>query len=143
MSNVDFSECNITVVDDDPLIREMLVDFLEELGVQNIFQAENGEEGLNHIVRDDLKTDLIICDLAMPKMDGFEFVSNLRSNDNYEVANTPVLILTGHIEMEKVKKAVELGIHGYLKKPVMINALEQKMIRAQTAPPISRSRLAR
>jgi len=143
MTDVDFSACNITVIDDEPFIRKVLVKILGDIGVRNILLAENGQEGLEVIFGADAKTDLIICDLEMPKMDGFEFVSRLRANEDPNIAATPVLILTGHIDQENVEKAVNLGIHGYLKKPIKKDALEQRMIRALTTPAIDASRLRR
>lgn len=76
-------------------------------------------------------------------MDGFEFVAKLRAHENPDIANLPVLILTGHIDQENVEKAVKLGIHGYLKKPINKVTLEQRMIRALTAPPIDANRIRR
>lgn len=143
MSNVDFSTCNIIVIDDEALIRKFLVLFLKGLGIQDVFQAENGQKGLELVSEKGAITDLIICDLSMPEMDGFDFVAGLRADQDPDIAAIPVLILTGHIEQEHVEKAVTLGIHGYLKKPIDKVALEKRMIRALTAPPIDVKRLKR
>jgi CheY-like chemotaxis protein len=143
VGNVNLSSCNVAIVEDDQLVRAALIDDLKELGIHNIVEAENGQDGLDLVADSDGSTDLIICDLSMPKMDGFEFVSRLRANDSDEIASIPVLVLTGHIELENVQKAVSLGIHGYLRKPVKIGVLEQKLIRSQSAPPINSGRLSR
>jgi YesN/AraC family two-component response regulator len=143
MPSVDFSTCNIIVIDDETLIRQFLALFLKGLGIQNTFQAENGHKGLELVSSKGAMTDLIICDLSMPEMDGFDFVANLRADQDPNIAAIPVLILTGHIEQENVEKAVTLGIHGYLRKPIDKVALEKRMIRALTAPPIDVKRLKR
>lgn len=143
MTDFDFSNCNILVIDDEPMFRDILVEILHEVGVNTIFEADNGQAGLDTIAAAGRHADLIICDLTMPNMDGFEFVAKLRDHEDSNIASIPVLILTGHIEQENVEKAVELGIHGYLKKPILIDTLVQKMIRAQVAPPINAKRLAR
>ena len=79
--------------------------------------------------------DLVICDLEMPEMDGFAFVRRLRAMVG-EVSKLPVLILTGHNEEKSVRDAVELGIDGYLLKPVSGKDLEQKINEAILSPMI-------
>lgn len=143
MGSVNLSKCSVTVVDDEQLVREALIDDLNELGIYKVVEAENGQDGLDLVLGSDGRIDLIICDLSMPKMDGLEFISRLRASEREEVASIPVLFLTGHIELEYVRKAVQLGIHGYLRKPVKISQLEQKLIRSQSSPPINSTRLSR
>lgn len=143
MAEIDFSSCNITIIDDEIFVRQLLVKVLADLGVQCVYEAGNGQEALAVLSGVGAQTHLIICDLEMPEMDGFEFVAALRSNPDPDIATLPVLILTGHIEQENVQKAVELGIHGYLKKPINKTSLAQRMNRALTAAPIDKTRLRR
>jgi two-component system chemotaxis response regulator CheY len=143
MAEFDFSSCNITVIDDEAFVRQLLVKVLTDIGVQCVYEAENGRDALAVLSGLGAATNLIICDLEMPEMDGFEFVSTLRADDDPDLSSLPVLILTGHIEQEYVEKAVVLGIHGYLKKPINKTSLEQRMVRALTAAPIDARRLKR
>ena len=128
----------ILAIDDEELVRFTIREMLGAKG-HEVSLAANGEEGMALLAG----VDLVICDLEMPAMDGFEFVERLRADEKSKNSNIPVLILTGHIEKESVEKSVNLGIHGYLKKPFSEDSLEQKVIRALFAPAIDPKRLKR
>jgi len=87
--------------------------------------------------------DVIICDLEMPTMNGFEFVERLRSLPETDRAVIPVVILTGHSDEEHVKRAVSLGINGFLVKPIAKQALEDRLSKAIMSPPIDPTRINR
>ncbi|OQW91607.1 MAG: hypothetical protein BWK79_16500 [Beggiatoa sp. IS2] len=79
----------VMIVEDDELIREVLGEMLKSDGWR-IFKAENGQVALEHL--DDKKPALIILDLMMPTMDGFEFIARLRENEKW--GTIPVVVLT-------------------------------------------------
>ncbi len=124
---------NILVIDDEPFIRNLIARLLRDLGVRKVVEAKDGAEGLNKV---SLHIDLIICDLEMPNMDGFEFVRQLRTLDSIPKPTVPVLILTGHGDENSVRGAIDLGINGYLVKPVSKQALESRISKAVTSPMI-------
>ncbi len=136
MAEIDMKRLRILVIDDEPFMLKLIVRVLNELEVSEVTTAEDGSEGLNEIEQSRKDFDLIICDLEMPRMDGFEFVGNLRKSPDSASARTPVLILTGHSHEEAVQKTVELGIHGFLAKPVSKGSLEKRIIAALKSPPI-------
>ena len=140
MTKVDMKSLNILVIDDEPFIRTLVVRLLRDLGVQKIIEAGDGAEGLKKV---SLQTDLIICDLEMPNMDGFEFVSKLRTLDSVPRPTVPVLILTGHGDENSVRGAIDLGINGYLVKPVSKQALESRINKAVSSPMIDPGMLPR
>ena len=141
MGKVDIKKLKFLVIDDLPFTRQIIVRLLEELGVETVSVAADGAEGLT-IFDDSVDGfDLIICDLEMPNMDGFEFVRNLREKAPLPNADVPVLIVTGHSEPEIVHRAVEAGIHGYLVKPVSKQALEKRIIAAMSSPVIDPDKL--
>ena len=77
-----------------------------------------------------VKPDLVLCDLKMPVMDGFEFIKVLRGEQGLKFKDVPVLVLSGSKDSESLKRAIKLGIQGYLVKPVMIKDLISRMTHA-------------
>ena len=116
-------------------MRQLVRRLLSGLGVDRVRVAVNGSEGLSIVNEFGSDINLVICDLEMPELDGFEFVRQLRGMEG-EVSKLPVLILTGHNEEKSVRDAVELGIDGYLLKPVSGKDLEQKINEAILSPMI-------
>lgn len=108
----------VLIVDDEEDIREVLAEFCEILGAVP-FIAENGEEGLNIFKKE--KLDLIISDLKMPDMDGFEFVEKIRKLDK----NIPIAIISGYIDEIHKNKIVEKGANFYIEKPFKIKDLKE------------------
>jgi DNA-binding response OmpR family regulator len=101
---------NILVVEDDVDIREYLGSLLEE--THQVLYASNGREALS--VLNQHEVDLIISDISMPIMDGFELLRSLR---NEQQNFTPILFLTAHAEKTAVMQALLLGVDGYITKP--------------------------
>jgi DNA-binding response OmpR family regulator len=103
------------IVEDDDLIRERLVKALTFEGYQAM-DAENGRVGLELIDKD--KPDLVICDILMPELGGFDFVSVLRSRP--ETRTVPIIMLTALSERLSQREFMELGADDYLTKPFHI-----------------------
>jgi CheY-like chemotaxis protein len=106
----------ILVVDDDQNMRQLLSLHLRSAG----YEVETAEDGIaaGYAVLYQ-QPDLIICDVFMPHMSGFEFVAALRSDPAQQ--NVPVIFLTTSVEGEA--RGRELGAVGYLRKPVRADAL--------------------
>ena len=136
MAEIDIKRLDILVIDDEPFMRRLITRVLSELELEKVSVAADGAEGLAKINESLNGFDLIICDLEMPNMDGFEFVRKLRETAPSPNADTPVLIVTGHSDPESIKGAVEAGIHGYLVKPISKLALEKRIIAAMSSPVI-------
>ena len=98
----------ILIVDDDPHIRELVSVFLEREGFQT-YEAIDGVDALQKM--DDVKVDMVILDIMMPNMDGFDVCFELRKY--YDI---PVLMLTAKGNITKVK-GFHLGTDDYLVKP--------------------------
>ena len=77
-------------------------------------QAKNGALALEHVIRSQDEFDLIIVDLHMPIMDGFEFVTELKQFPAYN--DIPIIMFTASLHMADVRKATALGIEGYVIK---------------------------
>lgn len=100
----------ILVVDDDQHIRELVRLFLEEAGIDQVMEAENGRKALALVESE--KVDMVILDIMMPEMDGWDLCRELRRY--YEM---PLLMLTAKGETRQVVKGFELGTDDYLVKP--------------------------
>ncbi len=106
----------ILVVDDDQSLRELLRLHLSNAGYE-VRLADDGISAGYMVLRD--RPDLIITDVNMPHMDGFEFIAALRSDTT--VPQVPVIFLTSLTEGDEMGK--ELGAVGYLTKPVRADKL--------------------
>ena len=102
---------NILVADDTANIRRLFEYTLEKNGF-NAYTAENGEKALEIIGSTHI--DLMVLDLMMPKMDGWETLKILRESNS----NLPVLIITAKDNPEDVRKSFLLGTDDYMTKPV-------------------------
>lgn len=112
---------NILVVEDDKNLRKLITTYLQR-NKYNTYEATNGEEALN--VLDQSYIDLIVSDIMMPKMDGYELIKSLREA-KYDV---PILIITAKSEIEDKKEGFLLGADDYMVKPIDI---EEMLLRVQ------------
>jgi len=99
----------ILIVDDEAHIRKVIGGILKRRGY-DIIEAENGVEGLNMFEQ----ADIVITDIHMPKIDGLEFIEEIRTRTDRDV---PIIILTAYSTTEIAIKALKLGAFDYIKKP--------------------------
>lgn len=114
----DFSSCRVLAVDDIPLnlllVKKMLVRFNFQLET-----ASGGQEALDSVARS--KPDLILLDLMMPGIDGYEVIRRLKSNP--DTANIRIIILTALTSGEDVSKGFNMGANDYIMKPIIMERL--------------------
>lgn len=101
----------ILVVDDDKNTRLLLKAVLQAENY-NVFTAENGEQALEVMDREHI--DLVVLDIMMPKMDGYEFTKTLRENDN----NLPILMVSAKQLPADKQKGFLVGTDDYMTKPI-------------------------
>ena len=125
---------DVLLVEDESTLAMIIKDTLEGQGFR-ILLAKDGEEGLQCFFRE--KPDVLVADVMMPRMDGFEMVRCIRQRDR----QTPVLFLTARSTINDVVEGFELGANDYLKKPfgmqeliVRIKALVGRAIRTEDSP---------
>jgi len=110
---------NILIVDDDPDVIDIISLSLKDRDFI-ITGAANGVEALEKLKI--CIPNIIIADINMPKMNGFELIKNLKKEPNY--ANIPIIVLTGtHISKDDESRGITLGATKYLTKPFTIDAL--------------------
>ena len=106
----------ILVVEDDKNLRKLIVTCLEKANY-TVFDTKNGEEALE--LMDRQYVDLIVTDIMMPEMNGYELIKELRdANDN-----TPILIITAKEDIEDKRVGFSLGADDYMVKPINIDEL--------------------
>jgi two-component system chemotaxis response regulator CheY len=102
----------ILTIDDSKTMRDMLMLTLAEAGF-DVLQAVDGQDGLDVLVNE--QVDVVITDINMPRMDGYEVIRQLRSNPNHKTM--PILVLTTESEAEKKNLARDAGATGWMVKP--------------------------
>ena len=103
----------VLLAEDDPDIQKVAKMSLKFAGVAQITVVENGEECLAAVGKE--KPDVILLDVMMPKMDGYETCRRLKEDS--ATKSIPVIFLTAKAQHFEVKKGLELGACGYLTKP--------------------------
>lgn len=102
----------ILTIDDSKTIRDMLMITLAEAGF-DVLQAVDGQDGID--VLGDQRVDVVITDINMPKMDGYEVIRSLRRSPVHK--STPILVLTTESDKDKRNLAREAGATGWMVKP--------------------------
>lgn len=106
----------VLLVEDEPTLAEIIRETLETMDFV-VAVTKDGTEGMQRFF--ELRPDILVTDVMMPKMSGFELVGKIRRTDK----RTPVLFLTAKTTVEDVVKGFELGANDYLKKPFAIQEL--------------------
>jgi flagellar protein FlaH len=109
----------ILVVDDEPQIRHLMDTIFFDAGYY-VVQASNGREALERVQQD--QPDLVLIDVDMPEMNGFEFVRLLRENPS--TGDLPVIMMTGLDAAQGESAALELGVEHYITKPAQPGLVE-------------------
>ena len=106
----------ILVVDDEPSVRDLIADALNLAGYNSI-SAAHGLEALTKLRENQI--DLMILDINMPNMDGYEVLQRMREQGSRK----PVIVLTARLDREDTKRAFELGADDFVRKPFGIEEL--------------------
>lgn len=102
----------LLIIEDEADIRELIAFNLDLCGYE-VLKAADGQEGLDKALKE--RPDLILLDLMLPGMDGFEVCRKIRQRD--EIRNCPIVMLTARSEDENMVKGLELGADDYITKP--------------------------
>jgi len=113
----------ILVVDDFSTMRTIVKKLLEQLGFENIDEAEDGAQAYSKLKEEGY--DFVVTDWNMPNMDGIDLLKKVRSDP--EIKDTPMLMVTAEAEKEKVITAIQAGVNHYIVKPFTAEVLKEKM----------------
>jgi DNA-binding response OmpR family regulator len=106
----------VLIVEDEKTLLSIITDTLESEGF-SMLKACDGNEGLRMFF--DKQPDILVADVMMPKMDGFEMVGKIRKTNK----TTPILFLTARSSIENLVSGFELGANDYLRKPFKMQEL--------------------
>lgn len=109
---------HIVVVEDTADLRTTIVELLRMEGYL-VSYASHGKEAL--VLLREIKPDLIITDLLMPEMNGFDFIARVRENFLWQ--SIPILVFSAMPPRENEKKVLQMGANSYLKKPSTLEGL--------------------
>ncbi|MEK6564797.1 MAG: response regulator [Candidatus Omnitrophota bacterium] len=108
----------ILVVDDDKTVRGFLELFLKTKGFANVVSAENGEDAIKIVEKENIK--LILLDVMLPGMNGVEVLRKIKAINK----DISVIMITGYPDEEKAKEAIREGVYDYIIKPFDLFYLE-------------------
>lgn len=116
----------ILIVDDSSSVLKFVAFGLRNSGFR-VLTASDGMDAIEKMSQTEEKIDMIVTDLNMPNMDGYELIATLRQNPSYR--ETPVIILSSEEGEADIKRGLEVGANSYLIKPfkseVMINEVKK------------------
>ncbi len=113
----------VLVVDDQLTMREVTRLALQEIGIRNIMDAENGKTAFKVVVTQPV--DMIISDFNMPELDGLGLLRAVRGHP--AVRKMPFILVTGRGDSELVTKAAQAGVNNYIIKPFTAETLRGKI----------------
>ncbi len=122
----------VLVIDDEPYMRKVTRTILMAIGVKTILEASDGAAGLD-LARAALP-DLLIIDWEMPLIDGPELVRMIRMPGRFPIPDIPIIILSAHSEHRRVVESARIGANEFVRKPVSIKTLEDRMIAVINRP---------
>ena len=118
------SRYRILIVDDSEMNRMILSEMLK--GEFEILEAENGSVCLDMLSRYEMKISLILLDIVMPEMDGFGVLEYM--NRNNLIKDIPVIMISGEDSGEVIKRAYEMGVSDYIKRPFDMEVVHRRVL---------------
>ena len=121
-----FDRLRVLVVDDNLHSRTLVSAVLRAFGVTTVFEATSGEEGWKILT--ERRCDLVFVDWVMDGMSGLEFSQMIRTAEDSPNQFVPIVMVTGHTSLERVRAARDAGINEFLAKPVSSKSILARLI---------------
>ena len=121
-----FAGHTVLLAEDAPVNREIALVYLEPTGMK-IECAENGRQAVEMFAAEPQRYDLILMDLQMPEMDGYEATHQIRALDITQAKTIPILAMTANVFKEDIERCYEAGMNDHLGKPLNYNLLVDKL----------------
>ncbi|HEY9163652.1 MAG TPA: response regulator [Magnetovibrio sp.] len=125
MADYNLSRLNFLIVDDNKHMRALVKSILHALGVKSVLEAGDGADAFKELRH--FPADVIICDWNMSPLDGLDFVRMVRTASDSPNPFVPIIMLTGHTEMNRVMEARDSGVHEFLAKPISAKKLYSRI----------------
>jgi len=117
---MDSPQKTILSIENDKMIRDMIVDMVESLG-HRCLEAENARSAMEIV--ENQKIDLLLLDIHMPAVRGHQFLRFIR-NRGYDI---PVIILSGYLQADVLNQVKDLDVHGVLAKPIHVKRFAEEV----------------
>lgn len=104
-------KCRVLFAEDQLFFRQLVTQYFKSYGIRSITTAKNGDEALRMLLSNPDKFDIVVSDIEMPVMDGYELISNIRSDP--KLNTIPVMALTTLSSDENIRKGLEIGFDAY------------------------------
>ncbi len=125
MADYDLKALHVLLIEDNINMRDMIKSVLFELGLRTITVAHDGDSAFREIKTTTI--DLVLCDWVMKPINGPMFVKRIRRGKDSPNKYIPIIMLTGHTDIDKVIEARNLGINEFLAKPFTANKLYSRI----------------
>jgi PAS domain S-box-containing protein len=114
------------LVEDNEMNQQIAVELLTSAGVHTVVTG-NGREALERLGEAGARYDMVLMDIQMPEMDGYEATRRIRAQGRF--ADLPIIAMTAHALEEEQKKAAAIGMNGYISKPIDPDAMFETLLR--------------
>lgn len=118
-----YSNKHIIVAEDNEINQRVIAGLLKDTGMRVSIVGDG--ERLLELLESDIEPDLILMDINMPIINGYEATEQIRSSSSYK--NVPILALSADLMDEAIEKAIEVGMQGYIEKPIVIDSFYNKI----------------
>lgn len=119
----------ILIADDDTDDKEFLQEAWKELEFKNpLIFFSNGADVLSYFESGKTTPFLVLCDVNIPKMDGFELKEKIKENPGWNYKSIPFVFWSSQVSKKQIKKAYDLGVNGFFVKENNLEAIKQSLI---------------
>jgi CheY-like chemotaxis protein len=118
---------NILLIEDNSINQLLAQTILNGLGYE-VTLAENGQIALDILSSNEIQFDIVLMDLMMPVMNGYEASTAIRKNERNEIKNIPIIAITADVTSSVKEKCFEIGINAYISKPFDAKKLNEKIV---------------
>ncbi len=130
MANDPLSSTSVLLVEDEKFSQRFVARILDKIAIAGGVVAGNGAAEIEHLNDEKSSIELIICDIEMPGMDGWEFVHIIRFGEVPQYKNVPILMLTGADTQKNVRRGKYHKVNAFLVKPPDVDTLRNRMLEA-------------
>jgi len=126
MSGYRFDRLKILLVDDNPHMRRLVSTILQAFGVTKIQDASDAKQAW--VKLRDFSPDIVVLDWMMGGTSGIELTKMIRTSPTSPNPFVPVIMLTGHTHVDRVREARDAGVNEFLAKPISVNAMLSRLV---------------
>ena len=123
---IHYESKSVFVLDDESYMRTLLRHVTEDIGFGNVTEFANGEDALEYVIKHGLP-DVILCDIEMEPMGGFDFITHSAAIAGLPSRQIPVVFLTRHSGLDVARRARRLGAQAFVLKPPSFNAIKSRV----------------